>query len=151
MSCTTDNAVAEAFLATLECELLDRRGFLSQAEARMAVFACIEGFYNPAGRHSALGYLSPTEYEAGAIAKNNGSYRLTVHGSGATSTSGGHFTLEVDAGGVAYPVMPGHHWYPPGTRPALALTRTRAACSLHVRKPRCFPTLWADAYVGRIR
>jgi len=29
----------------------------------MAVFQFIEGFYNPTRRHSALGYLSPLEYE----------------------------------------------------------------------------------------
>jgi putative transposase len=50
--------MAEAFLATLECELLDRRRFSSEAEARIAVFHFIEGFYNPTRRHSALGYLS---------------------------------------------------------------------------------------------
>jgi putative transposase len=66
-----DNAMAEAFFATLECELLDRRSFRSQAEARMAVFAFIEGFYNPTRRHSALGYLSPIEYEARAMAEND--------------------------------------------------------------------------------
>lgn len=66
-----DNAMAEAFFATLECELLDRRRFRSQAEARMAVFAFIEGFYNPTRRHSALGYLSPIEYEARAMAEND--------------------------------------------------------------------------------
>jgi putative transposase len=66
-----DNAMAEAFFATLECELLDRRSFRSQADARMAVFAFIEGFYNPTRRHSALGYLSPIEYEARAMAENN--------------------------------------------------------------------------------
>jgi len=66
-----DNAMAEAFFATLECELLDRRSFRSQAEARMAVFHFIEGFYNPTRRHSALGYLSPIEYEARAMAENN--------------------------------------------------------------------------------
>jgi putative transposase len=38
-----DNAMAESFFATLECELLDRRRFKTQAEARMAVFAFIEG------------------------------------------------------------------------------------------------------------
>ena len=43
------NAMAEAFFATLECELLDPRSFRSQAVARMAVFAFIEGFYNPTG------------------------------------------------------------------------------------------------------
>jgi putative transposase len=66
-----DNAMAEAFFATLECELLDRRSFRSQAEARMAVFAFIEGFYSHTRRHSALGYLSPIEYEARAMAGNN--------------------------------------------------------------------------------
>jgi putative transposase len=54
-----DNALCESFFATLECELLDRRRFRSQAEARIAVFTFIEGWYNPHRRHSALGYLSP--------------------------------------------------------------------------------------------
>jgi len=58
-----DNAMAESFFATLECELLDRRRFRSQAEARMAVFDFIEGWYNPRRRHSALDYQSPINYE----------------------------------------------------------------------------------------
>ena len=58
-----DNAMAESFFATLECELLDRRTFKTQAEARIAVFEFIEGFYNPRRRHSSLGYLSPIDYE----------------------------------------------------------------------------------------
>jgi putative transposase len=58
-----DNAMAESFFATLECELIDRNRFKTQAEARSAVFAFIEGFYNSRRRHSALGYLSPIEYE----------------------------------------------------------------------------------------
>jgi putative transposase len=59
-----DNALAEAFFAALDRVLLDRRRFRSQAEARMAVFHFIEGFYNPTRRHSSLGYLSPAEFEA---------------------------------------------------------------------------------------
>jgi len=59
-----DNAMAEAFFASLECELLDRRVFRSHAEARMEVFRYIEGWYNPRRRHSALGYLSPLRFEA---------------------------------------------------------------------------------------
>jgi putative transposase len=55
--------MCESFFATLECELIDRRSFRSHSEARMAVFQFIEGFYNPSRRHSALGYLSPIEYE----------------------------------------------------------------------------------------
>ncbi len=38
-----DNAMCESFFATLECELLERRRFASQAEARMACFGFIEG------------------------------------------------------------------------------------------------------------
>jgi putative transposase len=59
-----DNAMCESFFATLECELLDRRQFASQAAARMACFSFIEGWYNPVRLHSALGYRSPMAYEA---------------------------------------------------------------------------------------
>jgi putative transposase len=58
-----DNAMCESFFATLECELLDRCRFKTQAEARRAVFEFIEGFYNPRRRHSSIGYLSPIDYE----------------------------------------------------------------------------------------
>jgi putative transposase len=58
-----DNALAESFFATLECELLDRRPFQTHEEARSAVFAFIESFYNRQHRHSALGYLTPEAYE----------------------------------------------------------------------------------------
>jgi len=58
-----DNAMAESFFATLERELLSRRRFKSQAEAKMAVFEWIEGWYNPHRRHSSLGYRSPINYE----------------------------------------------------------------------------------------
>ena len=58
-----DNAMAESFFATLECELLERRRFKSQAEAETAVFDFIEGWYNPQRRHSSLGYLSPLQFE----------------------------------------------------------------------------------------
>jgi putative transposase len=58
-----DNAMCESFFATLECELLDRRRFVSQAEARIACFSFIEGWYNPVRLHSALNYRSPIRYE----------------------------------------------------------------------------------------
>jgi putative transposase len=58
-----DNALCESFFATLECELLDRRRLRTQAEARLAVFDFIEGWYNPHRRHSSLDYLSPIAYE----------------------------------------------------------------------------------------
>ena len=56
-----DNAMAESFFATLECELLARQPFPTQLEARTALFEYIEVFYNRQRRHSALGYLSPEE------------------------------------------------------------------------------------------
>ena len=58
-----DNAVAESFFVTLETELLWRETFQTQAEARMAIFEFIEGFYNPRRRHSSNGHLSPNAYE----------------------------------------------------------------------------------------
>ena len=58
-----DNAVAESFFATLECELLDRTRLSTHAEARAAVFEFIEGWYNTRRRHSVLGYRSPLEFE----------------------------------------------------------------------------------------
>ena len=58
-----DNAMAESFFATLECELLDRSTFHTRAEAECAIFEFIEGWYNPRRRHSALGYLSPIDFE----------------------------------------------------------------------------------------
>lgn len=58
-----DNAITEAFFATLECELLARHPFRTHAEARTALFDYIEGFYNTHRRHSALGYRSPAAHE----------------------------------------------------------------------------------------
>jgi putative transposase len=54
-----DNAMAESFFATLECELIDRRSWQTKTEARLALFTYIEGWYNPRRRHSALGQVSP--------------------------------------------------------------------------------------------
>jgi putative transposase len=58
-----DNAVAESFFATLKCELVHRRQYGTPEEARHDIARYIEGWYNPRRRHSALGYLSPKEYE----------------------------------------------------------------------------------------
>jgi len=58
-----DNAMCESFFATLECELFAKTRFRSHREASMAIFEFIEGWYNPSRRHSAIGYLSPEDYE----------------------------------------------------------------------------------------
>jgi putative transposase len=61
-----DNAMCESFFATLECELLDRHRFTDRAEAELAVFDFIEGFYNTRRRHSAIRYLAPAAFEENA-------------------------------------------------------------------------------------
>jgi putative transposase len=58
-----DNAMAESFFATLECELIDLSRSRDPDEARQAVFTFIEGWYNPRRRHSAIGYVSPIQHE----------------------------------------------------------------------------------------
>ena len=61
-----DNAMAESFFATLECELIARRSFHTRAEANRALFDFIEGWYNPHRRHSSLGDLGPNDFECAA-------------------------------------------------------------------------------------
>lgn len=58
-----DNALAESFVATLKRELLDRRPWPTREEVRTAIFEFVEVFYNRQRIHSALGYLSPVDYE----------------------------------------------------------------------------------------
>lgn len=58
-----DNAMAESFFSTLECECLAKHRFTSHTEARMVLFRYIEGWYNPHRRHSALGQRSPLAFE----------------------------------------------------------------------------------------
>jgi putative transposase len=58
-----DNAVAESFFATLECELLDRYHWPTRQALRTAVFDFIEAFYNRQRRHSTLAYQTPVDYE----------------------------------------------------------------------------------------
>ena len=64
-----DNAMAESFFATLECELIDRRSWQTKIEARLAMFTYIEGWYNPRRRHSALGQISPAKFERSHLDK----------------------------------------------------------------------------------
>lgn len=58
-----DNAVAESFFATIKVERIHAQHYRSHAEARRDIFIYIEGFYNHRRRHSALGYLSPVQFE----------------------------------------------------------------------------------------
>jgi len=58
-----DNAVCEAFFASLKRERLKRRSWPTRREAQSAIFEWIEGWYNRRRLHSTLGYLSPNNYE----------------------------------------------------------------------------------------
>jgi putative transposase len=58
-----DNSMAESFVSILKRELIDRYSWPNRQMARTAIFEYIEGFYNLRRRHSALGNLSPSEYE----------------------------------------------------------------------------------------
>jgi transposase InsO family protein len=61
-----DNAVMEAFFATVKREEAER--FPSYSDAKMALFDYIEVFYNQRRRHSTLGKISPARFEREAAA-----------------------------------------------------------------------------------
>lgn len=58
-----DNAVMESFFGTLKTELVHHESYPTREAARQSLFEYIEVFYNRRRRHSALGYVSPQEYE----------------------------------------------------------------------------------------
>lgn len=58
-----DNAVAESFFKTMKTELAYHASFTTRAHAKLAVFEYLEVWYNRKRRHSALGYLTPCQYE----------------------------------------------------------------------------------------
>ena len=63
-------SLCEAFFATLNREVLSRCRFRTRQEARSVLFAYLEGFYNRRRRHSALGYLSPEEFEKEVVSES---------------------------------------------------------------------------------
>ncbi len=60
---SVDNGLMESFWSTMQRELLDRQQWDTRADLGSAIFEWIEAFYNPRRRHSALGYLSPAQFE----------------------------------------------------------------------------------------
>jgi transposase InsO family protein len=58
-----DNAPMESFFASLKKELVHDEDYHTRQQARSSIFEYIEPFYNQRRRHSALGYLSPVEFE----------------------------------------------------------------------------------------
>lgn len=59
-----DNAVMESFFGTLKTELVHHERYRTRADARSSIFRYIEGWYNRRRRHSAIGYMSPEQFEA---------------------------------------------------------------------------------------
>jgi transposase InsO family protein len=59
-----DNAACESVISTLKVEWIKRHRYRSRDEARLSTFRYIETFYNPRRRHSALGGISPDEFES---------------------------------------------------------------------------------------
>ncbi len=59
-----DNAVAENFFSCLKCELVHLKQYPTRAAAQADIFAYVEAFYNTVLPHSALGWLSPAQFEA---------------------------------------------------------------------------------------
>jgi len=58
-----DNAITETFFGTLKTELIYFEEYFLRDEARRSIFEYIEVFYNRQRRHSALGYMTPAEFE----------------------------------------------------------------------------------------
>jgi len=58
------NAWTESFIGTLKSEMLQGGCFLDHDDARTEIFAYIESYYNTRRKHSALGYQTPTQFEA---------------------------------------------------------------------------------------
>jgi putative transposase len=58
-----DNAAMESFFSSLKTERTARKAYRTRDAARADVFDYIERFYNPRRRHSAIGYVSPMEFE----------------------------------------------------------------------------------------
>lgn len=66
-----DNAMAESFISTLKAELVSRMKFPTRQAARTAIFEYLEIFYNTRRLHSALGYMSPADFEEDRIGEGN--------------------------------------------------------------------------------
>jgi transposase InsO family protein len=59
-----DNAVIESFWSRMQVELLDRKRWRTRVELANAIFEYLEIFHNRQRRHSALGMITPVEFEA---------------------------------------------------------------------------------------
>jgi len=61
--CCYDNAITESFFGTFKRELIHHCSFATRQGAKSKILRYLEGFYNRQRRHSAIGYLSPQQFE----------------------------------------------------------------------------------------
>ena len=59
-----DNAVTESLMGVIKSECVHARTFDSREQATLEIFEYIECFYNRVRIHSAIGWMSPADYEA---------------------------------------------------------------------------------------
>jgi putative transposase len=59
-----DNAWTESFIGTLKLEMLQDGCFEDAGDARTEIFEYIESYYNTHRKHSAIGYKTPSQFEA---------------------------------------------------------------------------------------
>jgi putative transposase len=71
-----DNAACESCISTLKREWIKRHRYTSRDHARLSIFQYIETFYNPRRRHSALGGISPDEYERRCLNREEEEVRI---------------------------------------------------------------------------
>ncbi len=62
-----DSVMTENFFSCLKCELIHLKQYPTWASAQPNVFAYLEAFYNTVRPHSALGWLSPAQFEANLL------------------------------------------------------------------------------------
>jgi putative transposase len=65
-----DNAWTESFIGTLKNEMLQNGSFDNATDARIEIFEYIEGYYNTHRKHSAIGYKTPSQFEAHILSTN---------------------------------------------------------------------------------
>jgi putative transposase len=64
-----DNAWTESFIGTLKREMLQDGCFADATDARLEIFEYIDGYYNHHRKHSAIGYLTPHQFETQSHSK----------------------------------------------------------------------------------
>ena len=96
-----DNSMIEAFWSRMQVELLDRQSWRTRIELANAIFEYLEIWHNRRRRHSALGWVSPLEFENQARSSwpENPATRLhETRGIPRCTAGGGHFTVLIQTG-----------------------------------------------------